>query len=419
MSRGRRQISAIEAERRAERRRVWVGVAVLTVAAVIAFISTIAINGVPWSDPYRVEAVVPKGAPLVRPGDEVRVAGQRVGEVRSASASPEGRRVELELSDGEVGPGAKATVRLRGLAGAVFIDLDRGNTESPLPSGAEIGRAQTATTTQLTDVIDAFDDETRKAFGRTLSVGGAGMAGRGEGLNRAFARLPRALEQGAPLARALRPHPGALEALVRNAATTAGALGEESGAVAGAIFGARQVVGAAAAEADSVAGAIESAPGALDELHAATPGATALLDQAERTVDALGALTGELERSIPTIDSLLGRTRGLEATERLADAAEPVLAVANPLLRGAEPAALTVGPLVRAAEPLAAYVSQYPEDVLAGPHGFTTWGRFTYDLGQAPGARAVRFTPVFTCAPGRNPYPEPGRAGEDREPCFP
>ena len=94
----------------------------------------------------------------------------------------------------------------------------------------------------------------------------------------------------------------------------------------------------------------------------------------------------------------------------MADSAEPLIA---PL----EPGALALGPLVDAGLPLASYAGRYPEEILAGPLGFTTWGSFAYDEGQAPGARAVRFAPVLTCAPGRNAYPDPGEAGSDRMPC--
>ena len=96
------------------------------------------------------------------------------------------------------------------------------------------------------------------------------------------------------------------------------------------------------------------------------------------------------------MNALLRRTGGVRALSDLAAAAAPVARAAGPGLARLEPATGTVPALADALEPLAAYVSRYPDDVIAGPHGFTTWGRFLYDDGQARGHRAVRFTMVLT-----------------------
>ena len=196
-----------------ERHHLALGVVVLLGAAVAAVISVTAINGLPFSDPYRVEAIVPSASAIVRPGDEVRIDGRRVGEVREVGAAAGGRRVTMELTEGEVGADATATVRLRGLAGAVFIELDPGESSRGLPSGATIAPARTDAATPLTDVIEGFDDRTRAALRRAAGGYGAGVAGRGEALNGAVADLAPTLERGAPLAEALVAAPGRLATL--------------------------------------------------------------------------------------------------------------------------------------------------------------------------------------------------------------
>jgi phospholipid/cholesterol/gamma-HCH transport system substrate-binding protein len=404
--------------RQTSRRRLVLGIAVLVVLAATAVISTIAINGVPWSNPYTVQAVVPASAPIVRPGDEVRVAGQRVGVVREVEPSDDGRVVRFELDDGEVGRDASATVRLRGLAGAVFIDLDPGDSADPAPSGWTIPRGSTSSGTQLTDVVAAFDAQTRHGLGRTLSVTGAGLAGRGEELSHTLGDLRPTLAAGTPLLEALDPSPGELSGLVAAADRTLAAAGATPGALGGLLTAGRTVLEATAVEREPLGATIDAAPGALDELDATTSVALPLLDDLERTTRALTPTAAELERALPAIDDLLGRDQEIGSAERIASAAAPLVALARPVIEGFDPAARTLGPLVDAGEPLAAYVSRYPDEVFAGPHGFTTWGKFLYDQGQAGGHRAVRFTPVFTCAPGRDPYPAPGQVGEDRMPCF-
>ena len=54
---------------------------------------------------------------------------------------------------------------------------------------------------------------------------------------------------------------------------------------------------------------------------------------------------------------------------------------------------------------------------MLGPTGFLRWGGFKYPDGQAAGARAVRFAPIFTCVRARDPYPEPGEALRQEQPC--
>jgi len=414
----------VRATERLERHTLAVGVVVAAFAVVAAVVSTIAINGMPFSHPYEVSVIVPPEAPIVRPGDEVRIAGNRAGEVRGVEVSSEGgdggepgRELELELDDATVAEDATATVRLRGLAGAVYVELDPG-VEEALPSGAVIGREATATGTQLTDVIEAFDAETRDSLSRTLSVTGAGLAGRGEDINRALGDLEPVLRNGKRLLDGVARDPGptVLAGMIGDADTTAAGLGGDGHALAGTLEGAAPVGEAVARQREALGATLAAAPGTLAELHRAVPAALPLFDEVDRAAVELTPATEALERALPSLNSLLARDQDVDAGDRVD--AQPVVEQADPVLAGLLPTAQTLGPLARSGEPLAAYVGQYPEDVLAGPTGFTTWGDFPSPEGQAPGARAIRFTPILTCAPGRNPYPAPNAASQDREPCF-
>src|SRR5204862_225164 len=88
-----------------DRHRLALGVLVAVAGLAAAVISVQSINGLPFSHPYRVDAIVPADAPIVRSGDEVRIAGQPVGEVRGVSLTPAGREVSIELDHGVIGAG--------------------------------------------------------------------------------------------------------------------------------------------------------------------------------------------------------------------------------------------------------------------------------------------------------------------------
>src|SRR5882757_4733677 len=98
--------------RRASRRQLLLGTAVIAAVAAAAWLSTIAINGLPWSSPYLVRLSLPAGAPLLHPGDEVRIGGERAGQVQSvalARASNDRAVATLSLDSGySIGRGAGA-----------------------------------------------------------------------------------------------------------------------------------------------------------------------------------------------------------------------------------------------------------------------------------------------------------------------
>jgi virulence factor Mce-like protein len=418
MRRRRRRPSLTHAAERLDRHHLALGVWVAAVAAVAAVVSVMAIDGLPFTNPDHLEAIVPADAPIVRPGDEVRVAGQRVGEVRDVDSTEQGRRVSMDVDGAGVTEAASARVRLRGLAGAVYIELDPGNGPDA-PDGWTIPASRTGTGTQLTDVVAAFDRKTRGALSQSLVAYGAGMAGRGQDLNQALGDLPPTLERGTPLLRSINPRPGALSGLVAGTgATLHAAAGSRDDDVAGLISGASGTLGATAAEHDALSAAISRAPATMNTARQVLPEADPLLDDLTRASRALSPGMRALSGAIPDVNALLGNRPALDRLSDLARKANGTVGLAAPVLADLRPGLLTFPPLLSAAEPLTSYVGRFPDDVLAGPTGFTTWGNFSYDEGQAPGHRAVRFTPVFTCAPGRDPYPGPDQAGKDRQSCF-
>ncbi|UJA21051.1 MCE family protein [Thermoleophilia bacterium SCSIO 60948] len=392
----------------------------LVVAAMLALagLSVVALDGVPFSGSQRVGAVLAGDAPIVRPGDEVRVAGQRVGQVSDVELDDSGRRrIEMKLDSVEATREASAEVHTRGLSGAVYVELRPGDGEAApddytLATPAESG-------TQLTDVIASFDDAARGDVRRVTTGLGGAVAGRGGAVNRTLARSPELLRDGTPLLRALRPGDGELEGLVGDSTAVSEAIAEPEDAVRASIRSGSDLLGVLSGRREDIGASIDAAPAVFDELEATTPVAVPLLRDLRATSVALTPAAGDLEDALPALDGLLARDDDVERIARLARASDPLLDVAPAATQALDPAARTLGPLVDAGSPLAAYAGRYPEDILAGPTGFTTWGDFSYDEGQASGHRAVRFTPVFTCAPGRNPYPEPGAAGDDREPCLP
>jgi len=414
------------------RRDAVLGAVLLVVVVVAGYLSTVAIDGGPLSSPYTVHVVVPRGAPLLKDGDDVRIAGERAGVVRDVrAATPREQEVAtggaadtgsvargasyvtIALDDGPLGRDAQAAVRLRGVAGAVYVDLRPGDASRPLADGALLTGPTTAAT-QLSDVATMFDATTRRAVRRTVQGVGGGLRGRGDELNHVVAALPSTLERSTPLARALTPEPGALAGLLGDASPVLDAL-DADGDLARLAPATRRVV--AAVPTAGLRDTVSDLPPAQDQLRAVLPRADRLLGDAAATADGLRPVTAALDDALPRLNAALAGTRGIQAFRRLGAAATPVLDSATPVLQDARDPAALLTPLATPLGPLSAYLAPYRRDIVEAVAGFNRWGDFAFPDGAASNARAVRFSLVLTCHTNRDPYPAPNEASKQRKAC--
>lgn len=415
----RRQLSLTRGSERLAQHEIVLGLAVVAVMALAAWISIIAISGIPFANPYRLEAVIPAGAPLLKDGDDVRVAGQRAGQVRGVEPGPGGATlIKMDINEGLVGRNARARVRIRGLAGSVYVDVTRGDTSRPLPSGSRLPVTRTSSGVQLVSVIAGFDRAARDAMSRSLERYGGGLAGQGSVLNTAIGDLAPTTERLGPLMQALSPRPGDLSGLMRGARLTMRGFAPSGSRELGPLLtSSAEVMAAIAERRDALTAMIDRLRPFEDEARASLPLARATLVDAERAVTDLEPGARELVAALPALNRLLATRRPLESVGPLARAALPVVTEAVPLVSELRDPARTLAPLATPLGPFSAYMASYRDDLYRAPDAFTQWGGNRYDFGMASGARAVRFAPVFTCQFARNPYPAPGTADNDRKAC--
>ncbi|MDX6663838.1 MAG: phospholipid/cholesterol/gamma-HCH transport system substrate-binding protein [Solirubrobacteraceae bacterium] len=389
------------------------GLLVALLAAVLTYLSTAAIDGSPFDGARTARIVVPARGPILKPGDDVRVAGVRVGEVRDVTLEAQGAVATLTLGNVVLRRDAAARVQPRGLAGAVDVDLDPGKAGASLPAGALVRSARAGT--QLTDVIAGFDAATRRALARTVQTFGAGLAGRGDGLNRTLGNLAPALDSATPLLRALRPQPGALGDLIVQADRFAAALPAPD--LGGLLAAAAPVATTLTARDGALAATIDATPGLEAQAARTLPAADALLDRLRPTLAVLTPGVRSLAAALPDLQAVEARGNGLDALARIGRAGAPVLRAATPVVASLYPSAASLAALAPPVAQLVSYLLPYGTELVEGPAGFTRWGANTYDQGQGAGHRAVRFSMIFTCAKARDPYPKPGAANKERAPC--
>ncbi len=184
---------------------VLVGAVTILVITVAVFLAYNANSGLPFVPTYELKADVPNGAQLVA-GNEVREGGHRIGTVTEITPNVRkdkttGAQLLLQL-DANAGPvAADSTVRIRprSALGLKYVELDRGKSKDTLPEGSTITVGQKALAPELQQFFNLFDKKTRDNVTANVTEFGAGFAGRGIALNRAFESLPRFLNAVPPL----------------------------------------------------------------------------------------------------------------------------------------------------------------------------------------------------------------------------
>lgn len=358
----------------------------------------------------------------LRHGDDVRVAGVRVGFVDSIRRVGGKAVVDMRLDGGRpVFRDAKALIAARSALGQKFVDLQPGaKAAGELANGATLSLERTTTAVELDTVLDTLDADTLRATQSLLQQTGGGLAGHGTDLHDGLGSLPHVLDDLGTVSRTLAADDGQdVVALLRAADTLAGTLRAQKEDLRSSVV---QV--AATLEAVDVDDgaplrtALEEAPETLTELRGALTSLDAPLDRTAAAAEALRPGAAALARATPDLRALmraavppLGRVPGV------ARAAEPAVGRLTDTLRLADPLVSQLGTaLQRAVLPLATLAPYSPEIVLffrnvssALQYGDAAgnWLRF----GAVVNTQAVTSgLPIQDPTLKRDPYPAPGKA---------
>lgn len=134
-----------------ERNRVLIAVVGLLVLAV-AFVGALNMSALPLVGGGSVRAAIFAESGGLRPGDEVRVAGVRVGEVTAVEIDGEQVRVEFRTKDVTLPDQTAAAIKVKTMLGQKYLSLD------PLGTGDLDAAIPLDRTTTPYDVNAAFSD---------------------------------------------------------------------------------------------------------------------------------------------------------------------------------------------------------------------------------------------------------------------
>lgn len=318
-----------------------------TIAVLGLVLTTVAVFAKqnPFAGHYEVRAVFGSANQLKR-GDEVRIAGMRVGEVSEIDAGPGSTSlVTLEISDDGRPVHADATLAIVPrliLEGNLFVDLRPGTPNAPeLRSGATIPRARTTSPVQLDQLLTVFDVPTRGALHRSIAAfadglgpaprrGGGRRVSGAAGLRRAVRELDGALDPAAQLSRAARgTDPGDLGRALRSSSDFTSQLATDPEALADLVTNYRRFTGALAAQDRELRATVSG----FDEVLREAPASLRRIDRALPAVtrfgDALRPALRRAPRTLRSTERLLAQIDAIVSTGELPallDALAPVTA---------------------------------------------------------------------------------------------
>jgi phospholipid/cholesterol/gamma-HCH transport system substrate-binding protein len=357
---------------------------------------------------YRFSADFPEAITLSKEA-EVRIGGVTVGKVKDLELAPDTDAtravIEIEPQYAPISSDAQAILRQKTLLGETYVELTTG-TQSPEQESASTGDAtaqsgaidvgeisgddaphaisegghlestQVADQTQIDEIFNGFDEQTRQAFQLWMKNSGVAVEGRGLDLNDAFGNIGPFSADASDVLGTLREQEQALRSLVRNTGTVFEALTAREQALGGAIVGTNRTFRALASRDEALAETFSIFPTfntearlTLDRLEGFARNAGPLFRDLRPVARDLSPTLRDLRRLSPharrlfdNLDPLIkASATGLPALRRFLDELRPTLIALDPFLAN-------LNPLVRYLD----FYRTVVADFLANPSAGTT-----------------------------------------------
>ena len=334
---------------------------------------------------YRITAYFPEATQLAQESD-VRIGGVSVGKVKTIELAPPSERVngkdtteaeiEIEPEFAPISEDARAILRQKTLLGETYVELtsgtEPGQDAAPVSLGAAanvsdaqadgvetveeggtLGVGQTEEATQIDEIFNALDAETRQSFQSWQQNAAIAIQNRGQDLNDSFGNLGPFVTDASNVVEILNRQKQALKGLVRDTGTVFEALTAQDQALARAIVGSENTFEALAREDRALAESFQIFPTferesrltfeRLDEFQADThPLVRDLIPVAQDlspTLRSVRQLSPDLRKTFVKLGKLeTASEEGLPALERTLDGLSPVFDALDPFLANLNPA---------------------------------------------------------------------------------
>ncbi len=336
---------------------------------------------------YRVTAYFPEAVALALESD-VRIGGVSVGKVKSIELAPPEDRLDgqdLTAAELEINPefapissDARAILRQKTLLGETYVELTSGtrpdgggeegvpislgaaanNSDAEtegveaIPEDGSLGISQTENQTQIDEIFNALDEQTRASFQRWQQNAAVAIQGRGQDLNDSFGNLGPFLDDASDVLAVLRRQKTELKGLVRDTGTVFDALSENDQALAGVITNSNDTFDALASEERALRETFQIFPtfeqetqATLNRLDAFQENTLPLILDLQPVARDISPTLRSVRKLSPNLSSLFtdlddlvrASKRGLPNLAKFVDGATPLLDALDPFLANLNP----------------------------------------------------------------------------------
>jgi len=344
-------------------RRLAAIAAVIAAAAVVVVVIALAASS--DDDGYKVRAIFDSAFTVI-PGEDVKIAGVRVGDIESLHVT-EDHKAAVVLNITEPGFGdwrqdASCIIRPQSLIGERFVECTptqpraEGEPAPPPLKKIESGEGEgqhllpvqnTKRNVDLDLINDIYQLPERQRLSIILNELGAGVAARGEDLNEVIRRANPALEETDKVLDILRRQNQVLADLASESDAVLRPLARDRAQVADFLTQAKQVSQATAARRDDLERNFERLPRFLSELRPTLERLGELSDEMTPVLTDLGAQAADINRFVETMGPLAESAR--PAVRTLGEAA----VVGTDAMRKIRPITQQVNRLSASARPVA------------------------------------------------------------------
>jgi phospholipid/cholesterol/gamma-HCH transport system substrate-binding protein len=235
---------------------------------------------------YRFTADFPEAITLQKESD-VRISGVSVGKVKDVTLPPDGNAtratIELDPQYAPISSDAKAILRQKTLLGETYVEITPGtqnadqsggqtaqagnydslagdDASSPIPEDGHLADTQVQDQTQIDEIFNALDEQTRNAFRVWQQDLAIGSVGRGQDLSDAFGNLGPFAQDASEVLATLNRQGDALSQVVNSTGQVFAALTQRDNQLGTLIKGNDQTFGALASRDKALAEAIKIFP---------------------------------------------------------------------------------------------------------------------------------------------------------------
>jgi ABC-type transporter Mla subunit MlaD len=326
---------------------------------------------------YEITADFPEATTLAVESD-VRIGGVSVGKVKSLELPEEGNAtravLEIEPEFAPIAEDTRAILRQKTLLGETYVELTPGSdtdggapvslgaqggatdaeaeSTAAIPEDGHLSSTQVQNATQIDEIFNALDEQTRESFQRWQANAAVAIQDRGQDLNDAFGNLGPFITDASDVLDTLNRQKVALKGLVRDTGTVFEALTQHDQELASLISNSNDTFDALASEDRALAETFQIFPTFQRETRATLERLDSFANNTEPLIQDLIPVARDISptlRSVrelsPNLENLFKDFRpllrasktGLPALRKFLDALAPVLDRLDPFLANLNP----------------------------------------------------------------------------------